>query len=328
VFKETDDLLILLLISLLFISSLFHVHVKPIKFKGFGWYGYLADEEVNENSLELIKSLGGNAVAISVYYEYDPVTNEFFLLSNMTRVKENIELAQKRGLSVLLFPHVNKIGGAYLANEVKKPERYLKKAKQISISLARFAEENNVEMYAVWNEMGLSLLRVENSTSLVNEWLQDVLMEVKKVYKGSVITKEGVQLGLYMNYNYTGFDYLGFTFYPFTNSCYVDPSINKSFCGVNDLKEYEEIVEEALQNISYLKKKFGNKGVILAEIGIDVVNGTFVGNDERSKEIRAKAYEIVLKKGVGIVDGFFFSKFEREEGGCEKLYTVFRKYFR
>jgi hypothetical protein len=44
-------------------------------------------------------------------------------------------------------------------------------------------------------------------------------------------------------------------------------------------------------------------------------------NDEESSKIRAKAYEIVLKKEIGKIDGFFFSKFQRN------YKTVFTKYF-
>ena len=62
--------------------------IKDITYKGFGWYGYLADDEINEETIKKIKNLGGNAININVYYEYDRENQTFILLSKLT-VKTN-----------------------------------------------------------------------------------------------------------------------------------------------------------------------------------------------------------------------------------------------
>jgi hypothetical protein len=294
--------------------------VPQITFKGFGWYGCLADDKVNEESIKKIKELGGNSVNINVYYEYSLENESFILLSNLTKLEEKINLVRQKGLKVFLSPFANLIGGHYTGGMIKKPEAFLEKAKNISIELAKFAQKNNVEIYGVWNELGLAIHTLPNSINLTNKWLQEVKDEIKKYYKGILTTKEGVQFGLYENYNFSGYDCIGLTFYPFTTSFAKDPNTNFTYAGVESLEEYEKVVKEELKRIEKLKKKFNINCSILGEIGIDVVGKRFVGNDEESKKIRNEAYEIVLRNGVGRIDGFFFGKFE----GLNK---VFVKYF-
>ncbi|MDI6826386.1 MAG: cellulase family glycosylhydrolase [Candidatus Aenigmarchaeota archaeon] len=321
----------LILIAILLIYVLYLLISLPsaesIIFKGFGWYGYLADDEVNEEVLERIKVLGGNSVNINVYYEYNPENESFILLSNLTKIEEKINLIHKHDLIVFLSPFVNLVGGNYTGGSIDEPEPFLKKAKNISIDLARFAQKNNVQIYALWNELGLSIHKVQNHINLTNQWLQDVRREVKKVYNGSITTKEGVQLGFY-NYNFSGFDYIGVTYYPFTTSFAVHPGTGQRLGGVENLEEYEDVVKEEIKKLNTLKQKFRSRGIILGEIGIDVVGGKFIENDEESKKIRTSAYEIVLRNGKGKIDGFFFSKFGYEDGGSEELDEVLKYYFR
>ena len=314
-------------ILLIFLFLFLFQPTKEIKYRGFGWYGYLADDELNEKSIEVIKNLGGNSVNINIYYEYDPKNKTFILISNLTLLKEKIELAHRHKLKVFLSPFVNLVGGHYLANKIKEPKVFLEKAKNASIEIAKFAEENKVELYAIWNELGLSFLEKGNSTEIVNKWLQEVREKVRKHYRGEITTKEGVQLGLYEKYNFSGFDYIGVTFYPFTTSFAIHPYSNISYKGVENLKEYESVVEKEFKKLEELKKKFNNKGIILGEIGIDVVGGKFIGEDEESNRIRAKAYEIILREGLGKVDGFFFSKFEYGKGGSKELDEIFKGFF-
>ena len=320
-------ILILVLIFLFFALIFINYKSEEIVYKGFGWYGYLADDEINEEVLEKIKALGGNFVNINVYYEYDPENEDFILLSNLTKIEEKINLIHGKKLKVFLSPFVNLLGGHYVASQIKEQERFLEEAKNISITLAMLGQKNNVEIYSIWNELGLTLLEVSNSTDLTNCWLQETKEEVKKVFDGEITTKEGVQLGIYKNYNFSGFDYIGVTFYPFTSSCYTDVYSNITFCGVESLEEYEDVVNKEFERLVELKKKFKTKGIILGEIGIDVVGGEFVGKDENSNKIRAKAYEIVLRNGKGKIDGFFFNKFEHEDGGSEELDRVFIRFF-
>lgn len=273
------------------------------------------------------KKLGGNTININVYYEYDLQNESFILLSNLTKLKEKIELAHKNGLIVFLSPFANLVGGRPTASQIFEPQKFLFQAKNISLQLARFAAENNVEIFAVWNELGLAFFKVPNSTSLTNEWLQNVKEEIRKIYSGILTTKEGVQLGLYENYNFSGYDCIGLTFYPFTDSFAEDPYTNITYAGVRSLEEYERVVKEEFKRIEKLKEKFKINCVILGEIGIDVVGDKFVGYDKESNETRAKAYEIILKNGIGKIDGFFFSKFEEAKNSNSILFKIFSKYF-
>jgi hypothetical protein len=51
-------ILIAILFSFLFVLILLPHFTKPkILYKGFGWYGYLADDEINEDSIQLIKKI-------------------------------------------------------------------------------------------------------------------------------------------------------------------------------------------------------------------------------------------------------------------------------
>ncbi len=320
-------IILVLLISLTFIliSILFHQKTERPKFRGFGWYGYLADDEINEETLERIKELGGNSVNINVYYEYDPENETFILLSNLTKLEEKVKLAHNYNLKVFLSPFINLVGGHYLANQLEgNVKKYLDGARNISIELAKFSRNNDVEIYAIEHELGLSLLKIPNSTNIVNEWLQNTRNDVDKIYDGILTTKEGVQLGLYRDYNFSGFDYIGVTFYPFTTSYAIDPESGMEFAGVESLEEYEKIVREEYKHLTKLKQKFKNKGIILGEIGIDVVGGKIVGNDDESKKIRTNAYEIVLREGKYNIDGFFFGKFEYDNIDNQELYKIFQ----
>lgn len=315
--------LVLLIVLLIIILTYLQHKPKEITFKGFGWYGYLADDKINEQSLDRIIELGGNSVNVNVYYEYSLDNESFILLSNLTKIEKKIEFAHQKGLKVFLSPFANLVGGHYLANQIERPNKFLEGAKNISITLAAFSQENNVEIYGIWNELGLALLKVPNSTNITNEWLQETREQVKKVYDGILTTKEGVQLNLYEVYNFSGFDYIGVTFYPMTTSCtIIYPNI--TYCGVKSLEEYESVVKGEIKRLVVLKEKFKSKGIILGEIGIDVVGGKFIGDDKESKEVRAKAYEIILKNGKDKIDGFFFSKFEYENGGSEELDKIFK----
>lgn len=322
-------LLILLSIALYELFSLLKSDaLETLEFKGFGWYGHLADDRIDEQSLQKIKELGGNSVNINVYYEYEPYGESFILKSNLTMVEENIDLAHQHNLTVLLSPFANLIGGHYLANKIEGDvEGYLDGARNISIQLAEFSQENNVEMYAIWNELGLSLTRVPNSTDIINRWLQETRENVGVVYDGFITTKEGVQAGFYRDYDFSDFDYIGVSFYPFTTSYYTDTYTSMTFAGVENLDEYEKIVKEEYNHLLKLKQKFNNTGIILGEIGIDVVGGNYVGNDDDGKKIRANSYEIILKHDKGKIDGFYFGKFEHDDGGSEKLDQTFKKYF-
>jgi len=258
--------LLLVLIFLVVFLSKYPFKSKEITYKGFGWYGYLADDEINEGSIKKIKELRGNAVNINVYYEYDLKNESFVLLSNLTKLEEKINIAHKNNLTVLLSPFANLIGGHYTGGVIEKPENFLKTAKNISIELAKFAQKNNVEIYAVWNELGLSIHKLPNSTNITNEWLQEVREETKKIYKGVLITKEGVQLDLYESYNFSGYDCIGITFYPFTSSFAKDPHTNITYAGVENLEEYEKAVRQEFDKLEKLKKKFNINCVILGEI--------------------------------------------------------------
>jgi hypothetical protein len=318
---------LVLLVIFVFIVFFSQRKTKEITFKGFGWYGYLADDEINEQSLEKIKELGGNSVNINVYYEYDLENESFILLSNLTRLEEKINLTHQKGLKVFLSPFANLAGGHYTARSIEKPDKFLDEAKNISLELAKYAQKNKVDMYAVWNELGLAIHKVPNSTAITSGWLQDVQREVKKYYKGILTTKEGVQLDLYENYNFSGYDCIGVTFYPFTTSFAKDPYTNFTYAGVESLEEYEKVVKSEYDKLIKLKKKFNSNCVILGETGIDVIGGKFVGYDEESKNIRTKAYDIVLKCGENKIDGFFFSRFTHKDGGSEELDMIFKKYF-
>ncbi len=321
-------IVLVICLSILHFLLLFS-RTEHIQYRGFGWYGYNADYEFDMESVDKIKDLGGNSVNLNVYYEYSLETGTFDLKSNLTRVEENIELAHQNDLTVFLSPFVNLVGGHYMANSiVDNTSAYLSGAQDISIELAEFSEENDVELYSIWTEMGLSLIRIPNSTELVNEWIQNTRMKVDNVYDGDITTKEGVQLRVYKDYNFSGFDYIGVSFYPFTDSYYTDPYTNMTFAGVHDLDEYERIVKNEYDNLEELEKKFGSKGIILGEIGIDVVDEKYVGRDNESRQIRAKAYDILLEYGKNSIDGFYFGKFEHKYGGSEKLDDVFKSYFK
>jgi hypothetical protein len=321
--------ILLVLIVFLLVAIIIFLRHKPkeITFKGFGWYGYLADDEINEDALETIKKLGGNSVNINVYYEYNLENKTFILLSNLTKIEEKINLIHQKGMKVFLSPFANLIGGHYTGGSVEKPEKFFDGAKNISIELGKFAQTNNVEMYAVWNELGLAVHKVPNSTNITNKWLQDIRREVRKYYKGILTTKEGVQFDLYEQYNFSEYDCVGVTFYPFTTSFAQDPYTNFSYAGVKNLEEYERTVKDEYSKLTNLKKKFNSSCIILGEVGIDIVGGKFIGKDEKSKQIRARAYEIVLENGKDKIDGFFFSRFEHEDCGSEELDRIFRNYF-
>jgi hypothetical protein len=330
--KRIDIIAILILISYLswFVYCNYHTSKeteKEITFRGFGWYGYLADDKINEDVLETIKELGGNSVNINVYYEYNIKNENFILLSNFTKIEEKINLTHQKGLKVFLSPFANLVGGHYTGGSIEKPEKFFDGAKNISINLGKLAQKNNVEIYAVWNELGLTVHKVPNSTDITNKWLQDVRKEVRKYYKGILTTKEGVQFDMYEQYNFSEYDCIGVTFYPFTTSFAQDPYTNFTYAGVENLEEYERIVRDEYDNLANLKKKFNSSCIILGEIGVDVVGNKFIRNNEESNRMRAKAYEIVLKNGKDKIDGFFFSKFEHENGGSEELNEVFRNYF-
>jgi hypothetical protein len=131
---------------------------------------------------------------------------------------------------------------------------------------ARFAEENNVEMFSPGVEMNLIL-----EENISGEWLKTILPQIRQIYNGQIITAEHYDIDrwkiLEQHNSFEGYDCIGLTFFP-----------RKEYDGVSDMRSFEDYtryVEEEAKTIDLLSKKYNISCKLAVPIGLDYWQGSY-----------------------------------------------------
>jgi hypothetical protein len=144
---------------------------------------------------------------------------------------------------------------------------------------ARFAEENNVDLFAPGFEMGLIFEEEE-----IGGWYSDILPRIREVYSGRIAFVEVPYGRQWENLEglgvLEGYDCVGVTVFPW-----------KDYDGVHDIRDMEDLrayVEDMADILVELSERYG-KSLLVATLGMDLWFG-----DIPNATMRAEGYQVSL----------------------------------
>ncbi len=246
-------------------------------------YNWLA----NWRFLRKAKKAGGNFLLVRAFYNGN---DQGGLVGNEEKAKKvlkgAIEQAHKAGFKILLVPYVE--SREYWVNK----KWWLSKDvwTKTVLKWAKFAQENNVEMFAPGVEMNIIL-----NESEVGEWFKEILPKIREVYFGIVTTAEHYDVEKWKILDeaqaFAGYDCLGFTFFP-----------RKEYNGVSDIRsfdDYKEYVEKEAKVIDMLSEKYHIQCKLAVPMGLDYWKESHLKKPVPDAEIVAQATSFgldILKK--------------------------------
>jgi len=268
----------LVLIGVVFIYN--HVEREPVfpkakeefEIQGLTWrtisyyyhsgiYEEIYNPESNLRLIKKAKNVGANYLLIRAFYNG---TKDGGLIGNDAEaelcLREAITTAHNYGMKIFLTPYVE-------SREYRDKKWNLSEEvwSDTVLKWAKFAEENNVEMFAPGVEMNLIL-----EENIVGEWFKTILPKIREVYSGKVITAEQYddkRWKILDEHNaFYGYDCIGLTFFP-----------RKEYDHVSDIrsyKDYQSYVEEEARVIDMLSKKYNISCKLAVPMGLDYSQGS------------------------------------------------------
>ena len=282
------------------ILALFPKGDESIGYRGFVWSPRLFE------SFLVAKLAGANIVEIKIdylvtpNYEFIPAGEDckpIELKKQREWIAEKIKEAHNYNLSVHLLPFMRVADWAFNVREPpferipkEKRDLFLKKLSNLSISLAEFAQENNVEIFTPMVEPHQWVGWQKSS-----QWHQEILPKLRKVYRGKLMITYQNFLDLigreiqekeiredekyWREFNYSGYDFVG-------------PNMNANH--VNDWKTLKTIVNETMDYTEKLANEY-NLSIIYVEIFTEIgVDGLFAGYEGREEEAKLRYLKLIL----------------------------------
>jgi hypothetical protein len=163
--------------------------VQP-PYRGFSFASWWKDTLSKPESVQSLKALsetGANMVAIPVTQYLENVNGVEIIPTNNTAedagVVQMLGAAKNLGLARMLKPHLNVVSGEWSANIGRdmSPEQraeWFKNYTQFVLYYARMAQEQQVELFSVGNEL-------TTMSAYKAEW-QALIAEVRQVYTGTI----------------------------------------------------------------------------------------------------------------------------------------------
>jgi len=246
-----------------------------------GIYKEIYNHRSNSRLIKKAKDVGANYLLVRAFYNG---TNRGGLIGNDKEaeqcLKEAISAAHSQKLKILLTPYVE--SRDYLDKKWTLSERVWT---NVVLKWAKFAEENNVEMFAPGVEMNLIL--GENTAA---KWLKTILPKIRAVYSGKTVTAEQHDVKRWKildEYNaFEGYDCIGLTFFP-----------RKEYDGVSDIRSFEDYatyVKEEAKTIDMLSEKYNIKCKLAVPLGLDYWKGSYEKQPNPDAAIVAQATDIGL----------------------------------
>ena len=288
----------LMLIILAFVFYFTHKETPEIKIRkefeiqGLTWRtisyyyypGIFSDIYNPESNLRLIKkakNVGANYLLVRAFYNG---TANGRLVGNDTEakqaLKEAISMAHDHGMKILLVPYVE-------SREYRDKRWTLSESvwSDAVLKWAKFAEENNVEMFAPGVEMNLIL-----EENISGNWLKTILPQIRKVFNGKIITAELYDVErweiLDESNAFNGYDCIGLTFFP-----------RKEYDGVSDIRSFEDYadyMEEEAKTVDMLSKKYNISCKLAVPMGLDYWKGSYPSKPNPDASVVAQATDIGL----------------------------------
>ncbi len=247
-----------------------------------GIYKELYNVDSNQRLISKAKNVGANFLLVRAFYS---CTKEGNLIGNDEEaelyLQKAIKAAHDSGIQIFLTP--------YIESSDFWPEKKCQLSSEewtkVVLKWARFAEENNVELFAPGFEMAIIF-----SQETAKDWFKKILPQIREIYHGKITFAEipyGSQWNfLERNNVFSGYDCVGITIFPW-----------KEYNGEIDLRSFDDLaahIEERAKILDNLAKKYGISCKIVATLGMDWWEGK-----EPDPTTRAKGYKIsldILKK--------------------------------
>jgi hypothetical protein len=243
------------------------------------------------------KNAGANYLLVRAFYN---CAEDGSLIGNdevaEERLGEAIATAHNYGIKIFLTPFVESMEFW----PERKWELSVEGWTEAVLKWARFAEENNVELFAPGFEMSLIMDKED-----AREWFKAILPQIREVYSGKVAFAE-IPYGEPWEFidegnAFVGYNCAGITIFPW-----------KDYDGVHDMRSFDDFrsyVEEQANELDELAEKYDTDCRFVATLGMDFWYGEMPEPD-----IRAQGYEIALDvlKEHG-VSGLFLHLWASEE---------------
>ncbi len=244
-------------------------------------YEQVYNKAANNILLKKARYSGINYLSIRVLYNSSP---EGVLVKDDKKaekyIKQAVEMAHNYNISIFLNPFVESV-------EFMRPDFHwiewgdnetwtLSKEvwEEEVVKWAKFAEENNVEMFAPGFEMSLMLNQTE-----AKEFYEEILPKIKEVYHGKVAFAEIPydQRFIYLDEHnvFRGYDCVGITVFPW-----------EDYNGTHDMRGFEDLrkhLERQSMLLNDLGDKYNTSCRIIATYGMDDWYGGFPNTTTRAK---------------------------------------------
>ncbi len=248
-----------------------------------GIYEEIYNCESNLRLIKKAKGVGANYLLIRAFYNGTP---DGEVIGNNTEakysLKEAIATAHNKGIKVFLTPYIE---SRNFWGKNKKWNLSEKLWSDIVLKWAKFAEENNIEMFAPGIEM--NLIFEEN---ISGKWFRAILPKIREIYNGKIITAEHYDIERWKILDkykaFDGYDCIGLTFFP-----------RKEYDGVSDIRSFEDYatyMEKEAKTIDTLSKKYNISCKLAVPMGLDYWKGSHQEKPVPDAAIIAQATDIGL----------------------------------
>ncbi len=201
-----------------------------------------------------------------------------------TALGEAIAAAHARGFKIFLSPYVDSHDCWVVARWRLDEQLWT----QTVLRWARFAQENDVEMFSPGVEMCLIF-----DADTAGEWLRQILPQIRAVYEGQVVTAEHPYIGRWETLDqhraFEGYDGIGMTIFPWKR--YDD--------GTQDIRSLEDFIDDVRERsrvIDFLGDKYDIDCRFVAVLGMDYWYGAFP-NPEILAEAYSRGLDVLAQAG-------------------------------
>ncbi|MBI2148312.1 hypothetical protein HYU23_01410 [Candidatus Woesearchaeota archaeon] len=240
-------------------------HQVERKQKGFNFVSWKSEEYENlysDNSLEEIKFLGSNFVALTPIHFQDGINSTLIYslhgtTSTYSALRHAIEKAHRLGIKVMLKPHIELKDGNWRAminfSSDYEYRMWFYNYQRLIVEYAKFAQDNSVEQICIGTEL-------DGLTSRDGDWRR-LIKEIRNVFKSNITYAATYSNARFVNW-WNDLDFIGINaYFELTNK--QDPS---------PLDLYNSWVVY-LDDIKLLSDKY-KKDIIFTEVGYRSLNGT------------------------------------------------------
>lgn len=296
--------------------------IGPDQRRGFNfvcWYKGCFQESEIQNSLEALREIGGNWLAIvPTWYQDSKSSNRIYehpaKSPTASDLRAVVALARSLDFKVLFKPHIDSFCGCWRGSLAPSDlDAWHASYKNFILTIASLAEELDIEILAIGTEL--------KSRSGDTEFWRGLIPEIKNLYSGKLTYAAN-----WDEYESVAFwdllDFIGVDFYfPLSD----DPD-----AGRDELQSSLVIIGDELGDFSREKIK----SVLFTEIGYTDKNGTvtkpyyYSGEGQSDPNEQADAYHSVLSsyKNAAWLEGLFWWRWDiRLEGAEDEGYLVYGK---